>query len=680
MTRKRHGMTRDGALETKRHHKPVLEILAGAVVVSSIIYTLHVNEDLFDPLGSGGSGHASTSPSHTREAQPTAKGCKGIIADMMAGKMTAKMRGCSDDPHSPFSLDASGRQIPTTNYSIPAGAVFISPEGNDANGGSKASPLASLQAALDKAPNKGTVVVRGGEYRQGGARSSKTVTIQAYPQEQAWFDGTVPVPADKWQRDANGRYTTSWSTPEFCGGKYYSVPLQAQQPDNSGPCAHFDMSRDPGNLMAVDPQMVFADGDNIHEVASYDQATGDNFYYDQDGHRLVLGFNPAGRKIEATKYASALILGGDGSSVKGIGFRRGATNEWEGNLTNAFVYGGADNLTFENIAMVQMAAQALTLAGRNATVSHSVFVHNGYNGIGGNGTSKLGIQRDNLRITDSMFAHNVTEKFGTDSTVSTGQSGVKVAHMNGAYIGNNVFYGNQGYGYWCDLNCKDNVMVSNLLVGNKRGGLLYEASSGGLIGSNVMINSGQYGLRAPASDTDIINNTIINSKENADVWIYDDPRYSGKNGNEVGPDTRHVRYINNVSFGRVASIRLSGSDANGTNTFPSQFFDEYDSNAYFRTGGPSQTLVWYEAPDKRARLNSLHGFQGLLTVNGHPIDVHGIAPAGENPFASLKNGDLRIVRGAANASGAPVPADIAQLIGITARTGRDRGALIWPGM
>ncbi|HMT55482.1 MAG TPA: DUF1565 domain-containing protein, partial [Candidatus Saccharibacteria bacterium] len=53
--------------------------------------------------------------------------------------------------------------VPTTNYTIPSGAIFMSPSGSDTNTGSESSPIRTLSKAVSLSPSGGgTVVLRGG--------------------------------------------------------------------------------------------------------------------------------------------------------------------------------------------------------------------------------------------------------------------------------------------------------------------------------------------------------------------------------------------------------------------------------------------------------------------------------------------------------------------------------------
>ena len=185
------------------------------------------------------------------------------------------------------------------SYPVPDGAVFVSPSGSDANPGTVGAPLKTVNFAATKMKAGGTVVLRGGVYREGAAGYSvggtkyiiepKNLSIQAYPGEEAWMDGTVPVTS--WSRVNGGDFKTAWSTPDFCNGAYYSRHFSQQT--RSGPCSASDSIGGAASL--GDPQMVFVNGREITEVASLAALTADTFFYDWYKREMHLGFRSGGQ-------------------------------------------------------------------------------------------------------------------------------------------------------------------------------------------------------------------------------------------------------------------------------------------------------------------------------------------------------------------------------------------------
>ena len=92
------------------------------------------------------------------------------------------------------STGTGSAAVGTTSYAVPSGAVFVSPSGNDANAGTSAAPVKTVTKAISKVGSGGTVVMRGGTYHEYFiVPPNKPITIQSYPKEAVWLDGTSTV-------------------------------------------------------------------------------------------------------------------------------------------------------------------------------------------------------------------------------------------------------------------------------------------------------------------------------------------------------------------------------------------------------------------------------------------------------------------------------------------------------
>jgi len=100
----------------------------------------------------------------------------------------------SPDMKRPGVADAAevGTTVGTAQYPVPAGAVVVSPSGNDSAAGTAAAPYRTLTKAASAAAAGATIVLRAGTYHESVA-VYKRVTIQSWPGETVWLDGSVPV-------------------------------------------------------------------------------------------------------------------------------------------------------------------------------------------------------------------------------------------------------------------------------------------------------------------------------------------------------------------------------------------------------------------------------------------------------------------------------------------------------
>lgn len=620
------------------------------------------------------------------------------------------------DPNDPGNLDVTGQTIPTTNYPIPSGAVFMSLTGNDSAAGTLTAPVRTLNAAIGKAPAGGTVVVRGGTdaapaiYRDWYKYHNTTlnidtfgvitkqITIQAYPGEKAWFDGTDVIPTQNWAKQSGvNRWSMSWSTPSFCGtlptataSNYYKVSLESQRVDKDGPCAWHDASLDPTNPMALDPQMVFIDGVYIKQVRTLAEVAADSFFYDWSNRLIVIGVDPTGKLVELASRPMAMQLNGQGSQVLGLGFKRYASHVYANNP--GVIYGGRGQ-RFENVVFKQNAGLALMLDRPQQTViNRSIFVNNGGNGIGGNGSRGAG-EVDNLTIENSLFSNNNTERFWTNCAFSCAAANIKVNSMIGFTIRNNIIEKGQGgaLGAWCDVACGDGRYLNNVVRYNGGPGILDEISDKPLIVSNVVHDNGGAGIRVCSANARIYNNTVVNNSPDGpgvsyiqgNVWIYDDPRSkdnpdtANTGASAVGPDTANVSYVNNILVASVRMNNYQGARTDYTNTQPGQFFTALDFNAYWRTAGANQVLVRWSDASGNVDYRSVAAFNSAHP----PVDLNSVDIAGGSDpfFVDAAAGDFRLRANHQAGPGTPLPADVAAVLGLSPGAALPKGAVSWPG-
>ena len=649
-------------------------------------------------------------------------GCATKVTDSTAsGGQAVRFGACaSADPNDPSTLDESGTVIPDSQYAIPSGAVFMATNGNDANAGTQTAPVRTINRAVDLAPSGGTIVVRGGTnaspavyrdwyYHSNTSLNTKTfavltksVTIQAYPNEKAWFDGTDVIPAASWTKESGmDRWSMSWSTPSFCGtlptattSNYYSVSLDSQRkgatgndgrPEGTrnGPCAHRDASKDPANPMALDPQMVYINGKYVHQVESISSVDANNFYYDWTNKRIYIGADPAGKTVELAARPMFAQLNGAGSKVLGLGFKRYASHVYFNNP--GAIYAGAGNQRYENVVFKEMAGYGLFLATTQTgnVVNRSVFVRNGANGINGG--------KGNVQILNSLFSGNNTELFWTNCYYSCNAANIKLHDMNGFVIKNNIIKNGQGkaIGVWCDITCINGVYANNIVYGNGNAGIMHEISDSAIIASNLVYNNKGAGIRVASANVKVYNNTVVNNSPagtsesyQGNVWIYDDPRSpdnpdTGNTGaGAVGPDTTNVHYANNVLAADVRMDYYSGTRTDSTNTQHSQFFAVLNYNAYWRSAGSNQVLVRWSDAGGNTDYRSISAFAAARSWNANSVDVAG----GNDPFfVNAAAGDYRLRSNNQAGTGTTIPADVLQAIGITSGTGLPKGAVTWPG-
>ena len=582
--------------------------------------------------------------------------------------------------------------------------------GSDTNSGSQASPVKTLNKAITLVSSSGgTIVIRGGTYRDwyhnsgntGFSILTKSITFQAYPHEQVWFDGSDPFPASDWAVDGTGHYAKTWSTPGFCSGKYYQYRFDAQ-PALSAPCANADRygSTVANYPAAGDPQTVFEDGVQVPEVTchavgsttqDFSRLTGTSFCYEEDTAnstgKLYLSFNPAGHTMELGVLPTFLVTGSPDMRFLGLGFKHFATDSGDSSNTNSVLYIKGNRSIVENSVFFENASQAVGMGSSTTTglpaggsvINHSIFAFNGGNGTGYNGqggSSSSGL--DHFIIKNSVYNNNNAEKFDMNCSASCAGAAIKLAHMDGYTITNNIIENTQGpssktSAAWCDTGCHSGVFVGNLVKNNAAVGYHYEQDDTGIIAGNLLVDNGQTGIDFGGQSTKIWNNTIVNSGArdpgNAiELRIYDDSRSLLTSSVSVG---------NNVIYHPLASgnVTYFGGGNTSTESDANTWFTYLDANSYWR----ASSMVLYRmigATDTSYKSSSAY-HAAFPAWAANDTDYVGTT----DPFFTNAANDDYTIRATSVAyhSGAALPSDVAAALGVTTAAGQTRGAFNWPG-
>ncbi len=111
---------------------------------------------------------------------------------------------------------AGALAVGSASYAVPGGAIFASPSGSDTTGnGTQGSPYKTAAKAISVLGAGGTVVLRAGVYHEGGVGQAgipgvqifdNNSTLQNYPGEAVWFDGSSVY--SSWTQEGS-----NWSTP-----------------------------------------------------------------------------------------------------------------------------------------------------------------------------------------------------------------------------------------------------------------------------------------------------------------------------------------------------------------------------------------------------------------------------------------------------------------------------------
>jgi poly(beta-D-mannuronate) C5 epimerase len=537
------------------------------------------------------------------------------------------------------SLSPTNVPLADTNYPFPEGALFVAADGSDDNPGTEQAPLATIRKAVSKARSGATIVLRHGVYRESVVIYGKALTIQPYPHERAWLDGAIEVTG--WVADGGSWRKDGWS---------YQFPQGGLAPEFI----------DPAYPLAAHPDMVFANGTPLAQVASRAAVVPGTFFVDYARQQLFIGDNPAGKQIEASVLAQALDLNqAHGSVVRGLGFMRYATHRDQFGA----VKGNAARLMLENNTFAWNAASGLSMLGPDGIVRANRFLYNGQLGM-------HAFKADRLVFEQNIVAYNNQERFAYWEA-----GGVKAVTVAGTLWRDNQVFENRGNGLWLDISCYDATVVRNRVRGNHSQGIMVEISAKALIASNVVVKNREYGVYiSESADVDVINNTLANNRQNIRI-------YEGTRTNPADPlntwDVRDITVENNILSNTTdpEGALLSVYDQQRQRT-GEQLGVSADFNAYYRTnsGMPATVVRWPGVADPDMLFASLDEFRHSTgqEFNGIAIDDQPINPF----FADEVHEDYRLrADSPAVGIGRALNPDVAAMIGAPAGVPMNLGAL-----
>ncbi len=452
--------------------------------------------------------------------------------------------------------------IDVTNYAIPAGARYVATNGNDANPGSLGLPYATIRKALTATPTGGTVVVRGGTYRESLGSISHKVTVQAYPHEQPWVKGSVV--ANDFAAGSGG-----WSIP--------FTPMCANCYPNS--------EIDPASPAAGLPEQVFVDGAPLQQVMSKGALSAKSFYVDRGANKLWLHDDPAGHAVEVTKLARAFGIGSSaaGSAIRGVGFEHWATVYERG--TNVAGMSSASNVTFDHDTFAWSSSRALGIFGANNVVTNSHFVDNGMNAVNAHKVNNLDFERNEVAFS------NIEHWSITPSPLEQ-IGGAKITHTTNTVMRGNVFHDNFANALWFDQVAAYQTVVDNTIVRNAGHGLEIEVSGHSIVAGNMLAENGRDGIKlSGANDVEVWNNTVVDNGW-AQIGIYEDPRHTT---GAATSDTTNVRLGNNIFHAGANSTKYllySFDNSNPKHFTTVQMLSADDHNDYGRTNVDAPKLMF----------------------------------------------------------------------------------------
>jgi trimeric autotransporter adhesin len=538
--------------------------------------------------------------------------------------------------------------VGTTRYAVPEDAVHVSPDGSDNGRGTPASPWRTVARAVGAARNGATVVLREGAYPESVTiPAGKRLTLQSYPGEEVWFDGSREVTG--WTPDGAAWRLDGW-TVRFDASPTYTPGA----PDGRLPGWAFV---NPDHPLAAHPDMVFVDGVPQRQVGSRAAVTPGSFFVDQAGDRLWLGTEPTGHSVRASTLSVGLTVEGAGSVVRGIGIRRYATPVPEKGALRSL----APGVTIENVVVSDNATQGIYVGGRDLGVRNTL------RQVTAERNGMLGIESsysDGLVLDRARVVGNNTERFN-QAPVS---GGVKIGRARDIRVTGSVVADNLGTGLWFDESVHGVTAAGNDLLRNTGHGLSFEISSQAVIADNLVAGNGDSGLKINnAARIEIWNNTVVDNG-GRQLWVVQDARVAadvslpGHDPRQPLPDATvtwllgPVTIANNVVGGRTAATCLLCIQDTALRRTPEEIGLVVDGNLWVRPAAPVDLATWPGG----GTFSTLAAFTASTGQNAHGAEL----PAG----ARVLDAGYRLTPDAVAAApdaARPVPSWVAVLSGLS---------------
>lgn len=379
--------------------------------------------------------------------------------------------------------------VGAADYAIPDGSLFVSSSsGDDAASGTEDSPLRTIGAAVSRAHSNQTIILRAGLYHEElFLPPSKVLTIQSYPHEAAWMDGSTQV--TNWTHSGSTWLHTGWDAS-------FDHSASFTRGSNAGGFVN------PAYPMAAYPDQVFSDGAQLSQVQPWQSPGPGQFSVDTAAHTIRIGSDPAGHDVRASDLSQALIAS-TAVTLRGIGIRRYATSLWQ--IGTVFLGGRAGGSRVENVVIDNNATQGLSIDSPDAVVDHVSATNNGMTGIHGN-------QADGSVFEHTLVAGNNAQRFNPTPSAA----GIKITQTRGLTIRDNqVTDNNQVSGIWTDQSVVGFTIVGNVVRNGTPYGIETELSDTGIVAGNV-VSGARYGY--VAYDT---GNVQVFNNEFSDNSVYD---------------------------------------------------------------------------------------------------------------------------------------------------------------
>ncbi len=647
----------------------------------------------------------------------------------------------SGPPQDEFVVGMGAMSPGSASYAIPSdgSARYVSPSGSNTNGGtSSGSPWLTFEYAAANTPAGGTIVLRGGTYHEGkvftGTANNNTkayvaislsnanVTVQNYPGEEVWFDGSSVYTG--WSADGSW-WSRSWTPLRRDLYEWEaSYPPAVDDNNTTNGWGSYDSTQlgwtyvdysDTTRACAGRPERVWIDGVALTQVVKLADMGAGKFFADPYTNKMYIGTNPAGKTVRITDLQTLMNSLGTGFTMRGIGVRRYANSLPQFGVVKFH----RANATVEHCVFEDLSGKGVSVVGsstntgaNNVDFSRCTFRRCGNTGLHVD-------QIDNLTTTDCRYEYCNDKLFNPAPDAGA----MKITKVRG-YTGtrNLYFHTYRGKGSWTDIDVQNITEVNSDYIDCEQRGAVYEMSRNikvvgcrfmGLGAEAIVFvdsedkevwNCSIYDTgirRGQAMGADTINGTGIaiftdNRTPRESTFAYAQqgtrdqriPTYITWGGPSVGGYWTSKAKVRNCVFGpsnyqSYWRDQCLGTDNTGTGSGDQSIVRSYTAdgldfdynyyNGHSSKQGSARQYPYVLRSSGSTSSNSIYSNPANLAAStganpAGPLEAHGVEYTDVDrcdPSTGLLNSSYQI---AANAISAAIPSDIAALLGVSTGT------------
>jgi hypothetical protein len=299
-----------------------------------------------------------------------------------------------------------------------------------------------------------------------------------------------------------------------------------------------------------DSENLFIDDRPLRHAGSKQQVGAGSYFFDYTSHQILLGDDPAGKKVEIGVARAAFSGPAQGVIITGLTIEKYAIPAQMGAIGDQ---AGVVKWTIENNVVRWNHGAAVRANSGTRVISNKLY---------GNGQLGISASGDDVLIEGNEIASNNYAGFAAGWEAG----GSKFSRTTDLVVRNNYSHDNKGPGLWTDIDNYRTTYEYNTVVDNDWEGIEHEISYGALVHDNIVKGNGRtrdnwvWGaqiLVQNSSHVDVHDNYVELETRGDGIAIISQDRGSGSRGRWEAVDN-HV-HDNIIVIGQ--SFRPDGFDA-----------------------------------------------------------------------------------------------------------------------